>query len=82
MKAVTLWAVSIGALVVIVVAAVILWPWGLLAAGIGIGLAWDLGRFLSRRLGGLTGDGLGAAVEVAEMGVLLAVAAFSFLRWV
>jgi adenosylcobinamide-GDP ribazoletransferase len=82
MKAVTLRAVSIGALLVIVSAAVILWPWGLLAAGIGIGLAWDLGRYLSRRLGGLTGDGLGAAVEVGEMGVLLAVAAFSFLRWV
>lgn len=82
MKAVTLRAVSIGALVVIVAAAVILWPWGLLAAGIGIGLAWGLGRFLSRRLGGLTGDGLGAAVEVGEMGVLLAFAAFSFLRWI
>lgn len=82
MKAVTLRAVSIGALVVIVAAVVILWPWGLLAAGIGIGLAWGLGRFLSRRLGGLTGDGLGAAVEVGELGVLLAVAAFSFLRWV
>ena len=80
MKAVTLRAVSIGALVVIVAAAVILWPWGLLAAAIGIGLAWELGRFLSRRLGGLTGDGLGAAVEVGEMGVLLAFAAFSFLR--
>lgn len=82
MKVVTLRAVSIGALVVIVAAAVILWPWGLLAAGIGIGLAWGLGRFLSRRLGGLTGDGLGAAVEVGEMGVLLAFAAFSFLRWI
>ncbi len=82
MKAVTLRAVSIGALAVIVVAAVIVWPWGLLAAGIGIGLAWELGRFLSRRLGGLTGDGLGAAVEVGELGVLLALAAFSFLHWV
>ena len=82
MKAVTLRAVSIGALVVIVAAAVILWPWGLLAAGIGIGLAWGLGRFLSRRLGGLAGDSLGAAVEVGEMGVLLAFAAFSFLRWI
>ncbi len=82
MKAVTLRSVSIGALVVGVAAALILWPCGLLAAGIGIGLAWALGRFLSRRLGGLTGDGLGAAVEVGEMGVLLAFAAFSFLRWV
>jgi adenosylcobinamide-GDP ribazoletransferase len=34
-----------------------------------------LGRFLARRLGGLTGDGFGAAVEIAELAVLLALAA-------
>lgn len=79
MKAVTLRAMSLGALVVIAAAALILWPWGLLAAGTGIGLAWLLGRFLSRRLGGLTGDGLGAAVEVGELGVLLAFASFRHL---
>jgi len=33
----------------------------------------------SRRLGGLTGDVLGAAVEVAELSVLLAGSAL--LRW-
>jgi len=36
-----------------------------------LGVAWVAGWVFSRRLGGLTGDGLGAAVELAELGVLL-----------
>ena len=80
LMAVTPVALGIGVVVVTLVAGVVLWPWGLGAAGVGIALAWNLGWFLSRRLGGLTGDGLGAAVEVGELGVLLAFAAFSHLR--
>lgn len=46
----------------------------LLAAGLAaLGLAW----FLARRLGGITGDVLGASVEVGELVVLLSVAAWS-----
>lgn len=82
MKAVTPAALGIGASVVAGAAGVILWPWGLVAAGAGIALAWYVGRFLSHRLGGLTGDGLGAAVEVGELGVLLAFAALFHLRFV
>lgn len=55
----------------VAVVAVILWPHGLIAAAMGLGAAWVAGWVLSRRLGGLTGDGLGAVVELAELGVLL-----------
>ena len=72
MKAVTLPAVSIGALVVAVAAALILWPWGLLLAAVGLAVAGTTAGFFSRRLGGLTGDVLGAAVELAELAVLVA----------
>ena len=77
MKAVTPKAFRGGALVVTLAAGAVLWPWGLFVLGIGVAFYWDLGYLLSRRLGGLTGDNLGAAVEVAELGVLLA---FAFLH--
>jgi len=35
-----------------------------------------LGRFFSSRLGGITGDVLGAGVEVAELAALLTVSAW------
>lgn len=79
MTAVTPKAIGLWALVVALAAVVMLWPWGLLALGVGLAFAWGLGRFLSSRLGGLTGDSLGAAVEVAELGVLLAFASFHHL---
>jgi adenosylcobinamide-GDP ribazoletransferase len=44
---------------------------GLASVLIGLGAALGLGWLLSRRLGGLTGDALGAAVEVTELAVLL-----------
>ncbi len=36
-----------------------------------------IGSFLSNRLGGLTGDGFGASVEIAELAVLLALVAWA-----
>jgi cobalamin synthase len=52
-------------------------PWG---AAIPV-LAWAAvivgAGFASRRLGGLTGDVLGAVVELAELGALLAGAALA-----
>lgn len=45
----------------------------MVSAGLLTALIWS--AFLVRRLGGLTGDGLGAGVELAELGVLLAASA-------
>ena len=39
-------------------------------------LALGTGQILSRRLGGITGDVLGAAVELSELGVLLTLTAW------
>lgn len=65
-------ALVAGGATVTVVAALLLRPYGLIAAAAGLLLAWAAGWVFSRRLRGLTGDGLGAAVELAELGVLLA----------
>lgn len=72
-------ALLIGGAIVAGVAGVIRWPHGLIVAAAGLGAAWVAGWVFSRRLRGLTGDGLGAAVELAELGVLLAVAALAHL---
>lgn len=49
--------------------------WLVLGAAAGAALLWA--ALLARRLGGLTGDVLGGAVEVAELGALLATAALA-----
>jgi len=36
-----------------------------------------IGRFMSLRLGGITGDVLGATIELSELTVLLAVSAWT-----
>jgi adenosylcobinamide-GDP ribazoletransferase len=48
---------------------------GLLLLGGAVGAAGLFGAYLRWRLGGLTGDCLGAYVEVAEAGVLVALTA-------
>jgi adenosylcobinamide-GDP ribazoletransferase len=53
---------------------------GVVAFAIAAAIAVVLGSFLARRLGGLTGDGFGAAVEIAELTVLLVLAAAVHLR--
>jgi adenosylcobinamide-GDP ribazoletransferase len=70
-------ALAIGGAFVLVAAALILWPWGPLAAAVGLIAAWLWAAFLSRRLGGLTGDVLGGGVELAELAVLLTVVALA-----
>lgn len=66
--------------VAIVVAVGVLDGLGLVALGVGVGAAVAIGAFLSRRLGGVTGDVLGAAVELTELAVLLTVSAWTFTR--
>lgn len=53
---------------------------GLVATAVGLGVALAGARFMAARLGGLTGDVFGAMVEVAELGVLLAVIAWTGAR--
>ncbi len=72
-------AVGVGGGVVAAASVAILWPWGLAAAGTGLAAAWAVGRYFSARLGGLTGDGLGAGVELAELTVLMAFASLHHL---
>ena len=50
------------------------------AAAAGATLLWA--ALMIRRLGGLTGDALGAALEVAELAALLAFATLGHRRWV
>lgn len=75
MKAVTKWALVSGGAVIVVVPGLLLWPWGLAVTAAGLAVAWGGTWFFSARVGGLTGDGLGASVELAELVILLAVAA-------
>jgi adenosylcobinamide-GDP ribazoletransferase len=73
-------ALMAGGLVAILVSVVALGPWGGLALG-GAGiLAWCWAAYLRRRIGGFTGDTLGALVEMTEAGVLTLAASLHFLK--
>ena len=56
----------------VVLAGLVLGPRGVAMVVTGLLAAMIWSAILVRRLGGLTGDGLGAGVELAELGVLLA----------
>jgi adenosylcobinamide-GDP ribazoletransferase len=69
-----------------VVASGVLAAWLLGIGGVAVAAAaWSLAllaaAFVARRLGGLTGDVLGAVVEVAELGTLLGAAAAAHRGW-
>jgi adenosylcobinamide-GDP ribazoletransferase len=49
---------------------------GLLVAGLALAVGWVLTRFAVARLGGVTGDTLGAVVEVGEVAFLAGMATF------
>jgi adenosylcobinamide-GDP ribazoletransferase len=59
------------AIVALVAGAIVLGPGGLVAAAVAIGLAALLSRIATDRLGGVTGDTLGALVEMGELLFLL-----------
>jgi len=60
----------------LVIAVSVLGAFGVVVAAAALASALALGAFLSRRLGGITGDVLGAAIEAAELTVLLTVSAW------
>jgi adenosylcobinamide-GDP ribazoletransferase len=69
-----------GGLVAAAVSVATLGPWGALPLGAVGAAAWGLAAYLRRRLGGFTGDTLGALVETTEAGVLTLVVSLDFLE--
>lgn len=65
----------------LVISVVTLGVAGAVACLAGYALALATGQFLSHRLGGITGDVLGAAVELTELAVLLTLAAWGRGAW-
>jgi adenosylcobinamide-GDP ribazoletransferase len=65
------------ALAVAIVAAAVALGWaGLVAVVIAVIVTLGFGRFMSGRLGGITGDVHGAGIEIAELAVLLTMSAW------
>jgi adenosylcobinamide-GDP ribazoletransferase len=79
-RGVTLWALVSGGGLLLLVPGLLLWPWGWAVTAAGLAVAWGGARFFALRLGGLTGDGLGASVELTELGILLVMAAVARLQ--
>ncbi|MBI2217634.1 MAG: adenosylcobinamide-GDP ribazoletransferase [Candidatus Rokubacteria bacterium] len=73
-------AAPIGIAVAALVAVLALGAFGVVALAVALLAACGLAGFLVTRLGGITGDVLGAAVEIAELAVLLTVAAWVHAR--
>jgi adenosylcobinamide-GDP ribazoletransferase len=69
-----------GGLVAVLASVATLGVWSALALGGSGLLAWGLALHLRRRLGGFTGDTLGALVEMTEAGVLTLAVSLDFLE--
>jgi adenosylcobinamide-GDP ribazoletransferase len=73
-------ALVAGGLIVLTVSLATLGPWGALPLGAAGLFVWCLAAYLRRRLGGFTGDTLGALVETIEAGVLTLAVSLDFLE--
>ena len=71
-----LWQPLIAAATALAAALLIAGLMGVLLLGIVTTVAWLLGAWMARLLGGLTGDGYGAVVEVTETAALIIAVAF------
>ncbi len=75
-------ALAVAAVVAALTAVLALGPWGAAPlAAVGL-TTWGWAAYLRRRLGGFTGDALGALVEVTEAGVLTIAVSLDFLELV
>jgi adenosylcobinamide-GDP ribazoletransferase len=70
----------VGGLIAVAVSFLTLGPWGALPLGVAGLFVWRLAAYLRRRLGGFTGDTLGALVETVETGVLTVAVSLDFLE--
>jgi len=70
-------AVVVAAASALAAAVVVLGAMGIVAVAVAGLVGFAVGRFMSARLGGITGDVLGAAVELSELVVLLTVSAWT-----
>lgn len=75
------WAGLVHVAAVGALAAWLLGIWGVAVAAAGWSVALLAGALVARRIGGLTGDVLGAVVETAELGALVAAAAAAHRGW-
>ena len=73
-------AIAAGWLVAALVSVATLGAWGALALGVTAALASVWALYLRRRLGGFTGDTLGALVEVNEAGLLTLAVSLDFVE--
>jgi adenosylcobinamide-GDP ribazoletransferase len=73
-------ALAAGGIVAVLTAGGTLGGWGALPLGLTGLLAWAFAAYLRRRLGGFTGDTLGALIEVIEAGVLVVAVSLDFLE--
>jgi adenosylcobinamide-GDP ribazoletransferase len=73
-------SVAIGMVVALAAALTAQGALGVAAFAIGVVAALALAGLMARVIGGVTGDVLGAAVEVAELAVLLTVSAWTYVR--
>jgi len=79
MAAVPRWAGPLGLGATAALAALLLGRWGVAMLVLALAVVFVWSAFLAGRLGGLTGDSLGASVELGELGVLLGGAAVAHL---
>jgi adenosylcobinamide-GDP ribazoletransferase len=75
------WLVALGVLVLVISLAGVVWLFALLSIA-GLGLVLLIGWFVSRRLGGLTGDIYGAIGVLVEVALFLIVATDTEHLWV
>ena len=75
-------ALVAGGLIAAAVSVLTLGFWGALTVGAAGLFVWRLAAYLRRRLGGFTGDTLGALVETIEAGVLTLAVSLDFLELV
>lgn len=74
------WPAPVVLLIAVVVAALALGPAGLAAVAVAALVTVAFGAFMRARLGGVTGDVLGAVIEAAELTVLLTASAWAHVR--